>query len=309
MTLSVRRYRDDNDLWRIRAFLREVFLLNGRREWSWPAYRFDYWRWHGAENMGHGPLEEKVAIWEAENGRIVAVLNSEGPGHAHLQLHPEYSTRELQEAMISMAEERLAVTAADGSRRLVVWAHHGDTVRQEILAARGEYRRSDWLEYQRFRTLDGPLPHTPSPDGFRVRALRGVDEFPARSYLSFQAFHPDEPVSNYQGWEWYANVERAPLYRRQLDLVVEARDGQLAAFCTVWFDDVTRSGAFEPVGTAPAYQRRGLGRAVMEEGLRRLQALGATLAFVGSYEEAAHNLYASLGFTDYSLYEPWVRRW
>jgi hypothetical protein len=26
--------------------LREVFLLNGRREVGWPLYRWDYWRWY-----------------------------------------------------------------------------------------------------------------------------------------------------------------------------------------------------------------------------------------------------------------------
>ncbi len=77
--------------------------------------------------------------------------------------------------------------------------------------------------------------------------------------------------------------------------------------CTVWFDDVTRTGDFEPVGTAPAHQRRGLGKAVMCEGLRRLKRMGATLAFVGSYTPPAHALYASVGFTEYDLLEPWVK--
>ena len=47
MGLSMRTAREQDDYWRIREFLREVFLLNGRRELSWQAYRFDYCRWHG----------------------------------------------------------------------------------------------------------------------------------------------------------------------------------------------------------------------------------------------------------------------
>jgi TM2 domain-containing membrane protein YozV len=39
---------------------------------------------------------------------------------------------------------------------------------------------------------------------------------------------------------------------------------------TVWVDDVTRSGAFEPVGTPPAHQRRGLDKSVVCEGPRRV---------------------------------------
>jgi len=70
---------------------------------------------------------------------------------------------------------------------------------------------------------------------------------------------------------------------------------------------VTRSGAFEPVGTVPAHQRRGLGKAVMAEGLRRLQRIGATMAYVGSYSTEAHRLYEAMGFTEYELNEPWTK--
>ena len=77
----------------------------------------------------------------------------------------------------------------------------------------------------------------------------------------------------------------------------------------VWYDDVTRTAVFEPVGTNPAHQNRGLGKAVMSEGLRRVQGLGATLATVSSYSTGAHALYESMGFTDVDLLEPWTKEW
>jgi len=46
MKLNMRAY-EPPDFWKIRAFLRETFLLNGREEHSWQAYRFEYWVWHG----------------------------------------------------------------------------------------------------------------------------------------------------------------------------------------------------------------------------------------------------------------------
>jgi mycothiol synthase len=88
-----------------------------------------------------------------------------------------------------------------------------------------------------------------------------------------------------------------------------APDGELAAFCTVWFDDMTRTGAFEPVGTAPDHQRRGLGKAAMSEGLRRLKQLGARTAYVASFSPAAHATYESVGFTDFIRNEPWEKEW
>ncbi len=45
----------------------------------------------------------------------------------------------------------------------------------------------------------------------------------------------------------------------------------------------------------------------MTEGLRRLKRLGATLATVGSFTEAAHALYESVGFTDLDMSESWMK--
>ena len=50
MKLTMRPYGGEDDYWRIREFLREVFLRNGRREWTWQVARLDYWRWHVAAN-------------------------------------------------------------------------------------------------------------------------------------------------------------------------------------------------------------------------------------------------------------------
>ncbi|MGD8462690.1 MAG: GNAT family N-acetyltransferase [Anaerolineae bacterium] len=304
MKLTVRSYRDDRDYWRIRAFLRRVFLLNDRREWSWQAYRWDYWRWHGVENLGHGDLEKQVFLWETDDGQIGAVLNPEGPGHAFLQIDPRWRTPNLEEHMIDIAQDHLARDTEGAERKLWLWVHEHDRQRQEILARRG-YTKGEWLEYQRRRLVSAPVPDVPVATGYVVRALGTVDELPARSWASWRAFHPDAPDEAYEGWDWYLNIQRAPLYRRDLDLVAVASDGEIASFCTVWFDDVTRTGAFEPVATTPAHQRRGLGKAVMCEGLRRLGHLGATLVLVGSYEVPAHALYASVGFTDYELAAPW----
>ncbi|RPI83564.1 MAG: GNAT family N-acetyltransferase, partial [Chloroflexi bacterium] len=59
--------------------------------------------------------------------------------------------------------------------------------------------------------------------------------------------------------------------------------------------------------TVPAHQRKGLGKAVLYEGMRRVKRMGATLANVGSYEEPAHTLYESVGFTNFDKSWQWVR--
>lgn len=307
MTPSLRPYADEIDYWRVRHFLREVFLLNGRREFSWSLLRWDYWRWHIQENIFRFNLAEAVFLWEHAD-QLAAVLNADNPGEAFLQIHPALAAEDLQAEMLDMAEGRLAAAQPDGKRTLRVWADSMDSRRQALLARRG-YVRGDWPEYQRRRPMSLPVPATPVPAGYDVRALGDEAELPARSWASWKAFHPDEPDEKYEGWEWYPNVQRVPLYRRDLDIVAVAPGGEIAAFCTAWFDDVTRTVVFEPVGTHPDHQKRGLGKAVMAEGLRRALRLGATLATVGSYSPAAHALYSAMGFIEYDLSEPWSRVW
>jgi len=68
---------------------------------------------------------------------------------------------------------------------------------------------------------------------------------------------------------WHSCLNCAEVGLEEVAYLWEVED-QITAFCTIWFDDVTRSAYFEPVATVPAHQRRGLGKAVITEGLRRL---------------------------------------
>jgi mycothiol synthase len=238
------------------------------------------------------------------------VLNPEGRGQVFLQIHPDFRTAELEQEMIAVAEQHLTTT--DKNAKLWVWADSQDNMRQAILTRRG-FHKVDWAdqhEYQRRRSLDAPILEAPPALGYTVRSLGDGLELLERCYTSGLAFHENDikiAVENRDDPTWYRNIQNAPLYRRDLDLVAIAPDGAVASFCTIWFDDVTRTAYFEPVATAPTHQRRGLGKAVMCEGLRRLKRMGAISAFVGSYEPPAHALYTSVGFTEYDLIEPWAK--
>jgi GNAT superfamily N-acetyltransferase len=238
---------------------------------------------------------------------MAAVLHPAGPGGACLQVHPDYRAAELEIEMITTAETQFATVQPDGSQRLVLWAHEGDRLRQDLLARRG-YTRGPNPEYQRRRGLDGPIAEVSLAAGYTVRALGDEAELPARSWLAWRAFHAGEPDENYPGWDWYRRVQRAPLYRRDLDLVAVAPDGGLAALATVWFDDVTRTATFRPVGVHPDHQQRGLGRALVTEGLQRAAHLGATLATAEVDAAAADALFVAAGFVERECRKPWIRQ-
>lgn len=305
MNLQRRAYQSEADYWRLRAFLRDVFVLNGRRELSWQTARLDYWWWFGNPHLEHYQYEDVIWLWETPDNQIAALLTPESHANAYLNIHPAYKTAQLESDILALAEARLAECDENGQRQLTTWAHAHDDQRQRVLLERG-YVKGDWPESQRRRALDAPISNPKLPEGYIVRALGDAAEVPARAWVSWRAFHPDAPDTDYIGWDWYPAIQRCPLYRRDLDLVIAAPSGELAAFCTIWFDDATRTGYFEPVGVAPEYQGRGLGKAIMLEGLRRLQHMGAAYATVAGFSEEANRLYASVMSPDCLLMERWI---
>lgn len=309
MELKMRSYQGSEDFWRIREFLRAVFQLNGMRQHSWDVVRFDYWFWHGLKNIETYRIEDRVFLWETPAGELAAMLNPETISDAFLQVHPAFRTPELEEEMIAMAEDCYGQAAREKQEPLKVWANREDVLRRAILQRRG-YQPGPWPEYKRRRSMNSSLPEAPLPPGFSVRPVGDGADLLERCYASGLAFHEKDiqyAVDNRADPTWYRNIQHAPLYRRDLDLTVVDPNGAVASFCTVWFDDVNRVGVFEPVGTPPAFQKRGLGKAVMREGLKRLGEMGAVMTYVGSYSERAGALYASVGFTEYDLCEAWEK--
>lgn len=306
MKIKMRKIQSENDFWKIRAFLRKVMLLNDLRERSWHVARWDYWRWHGIENCGNDPLMESILIWETLHGEIAAVVNPENRNCIYFQVHPQYRTGELESEMLAAAEKYLAFPNNEGKARLHLFAPENDSLRENLLGNHG-YTLGTGVETQNRRLISREVPEATIAAGFTIRSLGDASELPARSWASFRGFHPKDPPENYEGWQWYLNVQRCPLYRRDLDMVAVAPDGDIASFCTIWYDDFTLTAYYEPVATPPEYQRKGLARACMMEGLRRLQKLGCVLAFINSEEPAAQKFYHTIGFGEHEVNREWVK--
>jgi GNAT superfamily N-acetyltransferase len=256
-------------------------------------------------------LEEIACLWESDGQLIAFLMPDGGRGEAHFCVHPGLRTPELEQEMLVVAEERLSESGANGSRKLQVWVPEADGLRQGLVLKHG-YFKSELPETQWRRDLDGILHEAPVPAGYTIRSLGDGQELLERCYASGLGFHEGDiktAVENRDNPSWYRNIQTAPLYRRDLDLVAIAPDGAVAGFCTIWLDDVTRSAYYEPVAVVPAHRRHGLGQALLSEGLRRLQRMGATRAFVSGYSSAANALYSSEMGPEHELYEVWVKEW
>lgn len=292
MEFKMRRYQTEEDYWRMRAFLREVFLLNQRFEHSWSVPRLDYWRWHFIATCESPSLEQSAFLWETPDGQLAAFVHPIFYGEVFVHIHPAYRSEALEDEIFACAEEHLAVREENHSLRLVTLVDMDDELRQKVLDARGYFNRDNLVNHW-YRNLDQPLPDVPVAEGYKVRSMGDTSEYDARSLASWRAFHPGEPDEGAGSGDWFANMQFAPLYRRDLDMVAEAPNGEIAAFSTIWYDDFTRNGVCVVVGTAPDHQRKGLGKAVITEGLRRVKKMGGLRVFANGFDEPANALYRS----------------
>jgi ribosomal protein S18 acetylase RimI-like enzyme len=199
--------------------------------------------------------------------------------------------------LLGWVEKRLAglLRERNGSEIRTMWLSEDDPVMVSLLERRGFTRAEGYTNHLE-RSLTGSLPARELPAGFLVRQVAGEFEAGRRAAVSYAAFSSRLPFEVYQ--QRYHSFMRSPAYDLERDLVVVAPDGSFAAFCIFWIDPENRVGLFEPVGTHPDYQRRGLGAAVMAEGLRRLGDEGMCSAIVKPEHDnpAALHLYQSLGF-------------
>lgn len=136
------------------------------------------------------------------------------------------------------------------------------------------------------RSLYDPIPAPHLPAGFSIRHVTGEHEVDALVALHRAAFGTEHMTV-----EERLAMMRVPDYELELDLVVVAPDGRLAAYCMVSIskEENARTGRNEgytdPVATHPDFQRRGLARALLLTGLRALQQRGIDTACLGTSSE------------------------
>jgi ribosomal protein S18 acetylase RimI-like enzyme len=153
-----------------------------------------------------------------------------------------------------------------------------------------------WMRVNHRRSLS-ELEEPSLPAGYRLATMAEHGDFASRSAAHRTAFSPSRFTD-----EVYAVVRETWPYRADLDCVVVAPDGSVAAYALAWLDEVNRLGEFEPVGTHEDHRGLGLGRAVNLFALRRLRDEGATEALVQCRGDDAYpiprKLYESVGFEE-----------
>jgi mycothiol synthase len=175
------------------------------------------------------------------------------------------------------------------------WVAKDDELRKEWLEAHGfETIEHSMIHFK--RSLAGSLDGPPLPEGFSIRTSRGEADARPRATCSYAAFENSKPFEEY--WPRTLRFMQSPVYVPEHELFVIAPGGEVASYCIIWTDENTKVGHFEPVGSHPNFQRKGLGKSLLFEGFRRLKAEGMNEAdLCTNYDNApAIGLYESVGF-------------
>lgn len=253
--------------------------------------------------LGYPPDEnarhETITLWETPGKDLAAwVLIDPDWRTFDVFIHPDWFTDPAADELFTWAADQAAQQLDSSGQATVrtMWASEGDRQTIQRLERLGFTRCQRY--HQLFeQSLSGPpVPEFSLPPGYRVRPVAGIDDVQRRAAASHAAFKSNMPFDTY--WPRYQRFMQSPLYPTGQDLVIEDPDGRVAAFCICWLDPINCVGSFEPLGVHPDFQRRGFGKAILQSGLRLMQAAGMTTAIVGTGWDntAAVNLYQAAGF-------------
>lgn len=291
MEIQARMYQEDADIGRMQALSAHVIQAYGKV---------------GHLHMGYIPHRifnvmrprnprQFVRLWFDKADELAAWAIIYAPYDSfNWMVNPVYYDTPLEDDVLRWSE--IATHQQSSTLKRIIKqgvpVHGRDQRTHDLLHKRG-YTRADHHElYYTACSLAKPLPPPQLPDGFHIRPTTGLDDIDKLIEVHHKSF----------GSEWtpaqYRRILTAPGHDPERELVVVAPDGTFAAFCIYWLDETNALGLFEPVGTHIDYRRRGLAKALLLDGLHRMDAAGMREVLV-SYEvnnRAAAALYESVGF-------------
>lgn len=319
MKTRFQKYGPARDFMRVRNMLVDTYQ-GFEHPVNWRLERWNYARYFAAPflglyGLGNEPVtdlenvnehstkaiqlwEESIGIWENEAGDVVGVVcpDEHVPWHpvfgqVHIQRHPDYT--HLLAEILDYAEKSFT---RSGMFRTRIYEHDHDLL--NIVKQRGYEKDATYHECDSEYVIK-KLPESFLSDRFRFQSMADENNIEKRRKIFGRAFRHPAP----QEWPTafsYKELQKAPDYRKDLDLYIVGPDGEYVACCIVWFDEKNKIAALEPVGSIVL----GMGREVVMEGIRRAAALGAESVWVGS----GQRFYIAIGFKKKHTSYRWVKK-
>jgi mycothiol synthase len=175
-----------------------------------------------------------------------------------------------------------------------------DTRRMEMLLRHGFAIQPGGSLHLR-RSLEGEIPVPILPPGYSITNAAVLADAP-HLVERIITLHRAAFGTNHMTLQERKGIMSAPGYDPRLDLFILAGDTRLAGYCTCSYEaGIPSVGYTDPIAVHPDFQRLGLGRALLCEGMRLLSAHGVQEARLGtsSSNTAMLALAQAVGFEVY----------
>ncbi|MBE0696721.1 MAG: GNAT family N-acetyltransferase [Anaerolineaceae bacterium] len=257
-------------------------------------YRFSSWTLDRPDN---------ARLWEDESGRLLAWAVLQTPFWTiDYVIHPDADSS-LQKTLLGWVDAQAQAVVGTPYGRpawfIPVFSDYLErihAVESAGFVSQANVGENSWTKVLLARPSRLKIENWGIPEGFIIRSLQGRDEAVLYAFLHRAVFE-----STNMTIDWRLRTLLQPSYHPDLDLVAVAPDGRLAAFCICWLNKISSgevTGQIEPLGVGEPFRELGLGKAILAEGLRRLEQLGAERILVetDNYRGPALSLYEAAGF-------------
>ena len=268
---------------------------------AWSFCRFDIWaqRRIADTEMFHAPeWQQHLRLWRDENGKLVAVAFAHD--NHRLRKDPEQYAFIIHPAHKQLAEELLDWTESNIAPEIEIMQSNVTLI--DLVQSRGYICSNDFMIAREKELADTPCEPIYLPQGYSIAILQ---ESEWQNY--FRAVHS---VFNMMDTvEAFSSIQQGPSNVHEFHLNVVTEKNEIAAFCSVWLDRENNIAEFEPVGTVPQFQKRGLGVALIAYACNRLREIKCPYVKVESWSESvgANKLYSVCGLIDRDRIYSWKK--
>lgn len=237
-----------------------------------------------------------------EEDQLIAMVHIEDSNNVFIQL--ETPSRANYEMLLDIAEKEFAITE-NGQRKLVVWAKASEVLLCEILTERA-YEEPEDCSYFNKVDFNAVAEKVVLPEGYRILSLKEGASALDRHNAVHLAFNSDK-APDIQLPKHFIAMQASELYDTSWDFVCYDEANNPCGGFTIWIDQASQTAMIEPVGTLASYRGKGIGKALLTEGLHRLREAGYKDVFVESYGEGRREFYHQIGFRDFNRDYPYSR--
>ena len=227
------------------------------------------------EDFASAALHGNTCLW-FDNSRPIAWAYVDDYRNLWWELGHQYDEllgTEIVEWGVACARRKLV----EGETATLDTSCREDNAERLSFLDRHGFQRGEATTVRMARPLSEPILVPQLPQGFVIRPIAGVQEAEAVATMHRTAFGTE-----YMTTERRLAVMSTSEYDPTLDLLVLAPDGTIAGYCSCSVNQQKLTGQTDLVATHPRYQRIGLARALLLDGLRLLKERGMKSAHLGT---------------------------